>query len=299
MAKPKQPLQLGQENIIPTTDLNSRTYCDYFNRLKSIALVLFKWEGLPDSCNVRFLEETLFTYGKAIFVHDKTLGYMNLKVTPEGKLNVYNEPVRWRAYSTGYSQSFDLSNAVYIRNNYLTVPTASTVELFAYRLYEAERSADVNIKGQKFPRLVRASEKQRLTMQNVYQQYDGNQPVIFTDENLDPNLMGVLNTETPFVADKLMYHKKQIWNEAMTFLGIKNINQEKKERLITTEVESNNELIQFGSHVMLETRQEAADKINKLFGLNVSVRTRTFNDLAEDVNIEEGKEEYEDGDLHD
>lgn len=93
------------------------------------------------------------------------------------------------------------------------------MELFALRLYEAERTCDVNIKSQKTPVLLMVDEKQRLTMENLYSQYDGNRPFIFGDkQNLSPDSLRVLKTDAPFIADKIMDYKKEIWNEALTFL---------------------------------------------------------------------------------
>lgn len=155
------------------------------------------------------------------------------------------------------------------------------MELFALRLYEAERTADVNIKAQKTPVLLLMDEKQRLTMENIYSQYDGNRPVIFGDKNsLGENVIKAISTQAPFIADKIIDYKKEIWNEALTFLGINNIMVDKKERLITDEANSNNELINLNLQSYLAPRQEACRQFNEKFGFTgtdkeISVRVRS------------------------
>lgn len=155
------------------------------------------------------------------------------------------------------------------------------MELFALRLYEAERTADVNIKAQKTPVMILLNEKQRLTMKNLYNQYDGNQPFIFGDkDNLSQEQLKAINTEAPFIADKIIDYKKEIWNEALTFLGINNIMVDKKERLITDEANSNNELINLNLQSYLAPRLEACKQFNEKFGLTgtdkeISVRVRS------------------------
>ena len=155
------------------------------------------------------------------------------------------------------------------------------MELFALRLYEAERTADVNIKAQKTPVLLLMDEKQRLTMENLYSQYEGNRPVIFGDKNsLGENVIKAINTQAPFIADKIINYKKEIWNEALTFLGINNIMVDKKERLITDEANSNNELINLNLQSYLAPRQEACRQFNEKFGFTgtdkeISVRVRS------------------------
>ena len=155
------------------------------------------------------------------------------------------------------------------------------MELFALRLYEAERTADINIKAQKTPVLLLMDEKQRLTMENLYSQYEGNRPVIFGDKNsLGENVIKAINTQAPFIADKIIDYKKEIWNEALTFLGINNIMVDKKERLITDEANSNNELINLNLQSYLAPRQEACRQFNEKFGFTgtdkeISVRVRS------------------------
>ena len=155
------------------------------------------------------------------------------------------------------------------------------MELFALRLYEAEQTAMVNIKAQKTPVLLLMDEKQRLTMENLYSQYEGNRPVIFGDKNsLGENVIKAINTQAPFIADKIIDYKKEIWNEALTFLGINNIMIDKKERLITDEANSNNELINLNLQSYLAPREEACRQFNEKFGFTgtdkeISVRVRS------------------------
>ena len=100
-------------------------------------------------------------------------------------------------------------------------------------------------------------------------QYDGNMPVIKAQKSLNPNAFTVLNTDAPYVADKLYQLKTQIWNEALTSLGISNINITKKERLITDEVTRNQGGTIASRYSRLQSRREACKKINDMFGLDI------------------------------
>lgn len=276
-------------------DMNSLTVNDYYDRLRTIGLSLFEWENLPDSCNARFLEQTLYTYGRALFIYDDELGHLNMRCTPSGQLNNYDEPVSYNAYSTVYSKDFKREDCVLIRNNLLERPTDNSIVLFATRLTEAERTIDTNIKAQKTPVLIRCDDKDRLTMKNLYKNYEGNEPFILGAKSLDVDSLKVLKTDAPFVADKLQIYKQQIWNEALTFFGINNVHTEKRERLITDEVNANNEIISINAQAMLLTRKEACKLINEMYDLDVSVKLRTFadekiEDVTEETVIDEGVE---------
>lgn len=278
-----------------TAKLNAYTFNDYYNRMKLLAMSVFKWENLPESCSERFLEMALFDYGKAVFCNDDILGILSLTCTPSAELNIYNDPVKYTAYSTNYSKEYNLSDIVLVRNNNLMLPTAWTVELFAYRIAKTERSIDVNVNAQKTPVLINCDERERLTLKNIYQKFDGNTPVIFGKKGIDLTNFEVLKTEAPFVADKLEDYKKTVWNEFLTFIGINNSSIDKKERLIADEVNSNNQAISLSAQTMLLTRQKACEDFNKLFGGNISVKLRTPEELGllENFNEPEEPEESE------
>jgi hypothetical protein len=278
--------------FLDAASLNNMTYVDFHSRLTMLAVSMFEWNGLPDTVDARFLEKTLYMYGKALFIYDDTLGYLVTKCVPSGQLNHYELPVSYTAFSLGYNKAFPADKCVLVMNNLEMRPTEWTIRLYAGRLYEVERTLDTNIKAQKTPVLVKCAENQRQTLKNLYAQYDGNMPFIFGEKALDTSTFTVLKTDAPFVSDKLMLYKHDIWNECMSFLGVKNANTDKKERLIVSEVESNDDMISLAAQTMLLSRQQAAAQINKMYGLNVSVRLRDISTkYYEDQEDQEDQEE--------
>ena len=270
---------------------NNATYIDYLNRLRLLATSLFTWENLDEVAGFgasRFLEQSLFNNGRACFVKDDELGFMVLKVNPSDKLNVYNLPTRVMAWSIGYEKNYDFDDVVYIMNNELQLPTSQTINLIAYRLYETERTIDTNLIAQKTPILIEGDTKTILTLKNVYMQYSGNTPFIFGNKQFDiSNKLNVLKTDAPYLIDKLTIHKHELWNEALTYLGIDNANTDKKERLITDEVESNNDLINFYLNCFYKTRKQACDLINEKFlkDSDVKISISLNKDIADLLNV--------------
>lgn len=258
-----------------TARLNNKTYDMYYNRLTELALNMFEWVNLPDSVDERFLELSLFSQGMAVYFNDEVMGNLALNCMIGGNLDVYRIPIRRTAYATnGYQKHLTNQDSVIIFNNYTHTNSLLDIEMYARRLYEIERAIDVNVRGQKTPNIVRATESQRLTMLNLYMQYDGNEPFIFGDNNLDMDAIKVLKTDVPFIADKLNLLKRQIWGEALTYLGIENNSSDKKERLITEEVNSNLGGVEAQRFCKLNARRQAVKKINKMFGTNIEVRFR-------------------------
>lgn len=269
--------------------LNNRTYQHYYNRLTELAISMFEWQNLPDTVDARFLELSLFSNGMAIFFKDEELGYLALQTMIGGNLDVYNVPKIRRAYATnGFNMPLSEDNSVIIWNNMLRTNCLTDIELFARRLYECDRTIDVNIKAQKTPVAILCDENQRLTMKNMYAQYDGNEPFIFGAKDLDIKKIQAITTGAPFVADKIMQTKIQIWNEAMTYLGISNVNFQKKERLVTDEVTRNMGSTVSSRYTRLEMRKQACQQINKMFGLNINVEYREDIQVTDFEDNEEG-----------
>lgn len=271
----------------PSAQINNQTYIDYYQRLMEFAINMFEWRNLPPTVDERFLELTLYEKGYCLYFNDEVVGNLALTCTIGGMLDVYRIPTERRAFAVnGYNKICTSQDSVLIFNNYLHTPTILTIELFARRLYEIERTIDVNVKAQKTPTLVLASEQQRLTMINLYMQYDGNEPFIFGDKDMEFDGIKCLKTDAPYVADKLQVLKHQIWNEALTFCGIENSNQDKKERLVADEVGSNYGNIEAQRNVMLNARRQAADKINRMFGTNIEVGFRSsLNTMVNSENV--------------
>lgn len=256
--------------------LNNRTYYQYIDRLTELAISRIIWHDLPDTVDERYLELHLFTDGQMIYFNDEVIGNLCLNCTMTGRFDVYGYPILRRAYSAynNYQKMLKPDNSVVIFNNLLRTNSILDVKMFALRLYNIDRTIDINVNAQKTPVLIVCDESERLTMQNVYKQWAGNEPVIKGDKNLNVKGITVLKTDAPFVADKLYELKCNIWNEALTYLGISNITVNKKERLITDEVERNQGGVLANRYPFLNPREKAVEQINKMFGTNISVEYR-------------------------
>ena len=269
---------------------NNMTYLQYLNRLTELAISMFEWKNLPPTVDPRYLELHLFETGCMVYFNDDVIGNLCLDCIANGRLDVYGNPVLRRAYSgyNNYQKLLKESNSVIIWNNYLHTNSILDVKMFAKRLYNLDRIIDVNANAQKTPVLVQATEKQRLTLLNLYKEFDGNAPFIFGDKNLDLNSLKAISTGAPYVCDKIYTLKTQIWNEALTYLGISNINIQKKERLITDEVTRNQGGTIASRYSRLESRREAVKKINAMFGTNIEVNYREdFQQIGDENQTED------------
>lgn len=256
--------------------VNNLTYMQYLNRLTELSVSMFEWKNLPPTVDARYLELHLFETGSMVYFDDDVIGNLCLDCLPSGRLDVYGNPVLRRAYSgyNNYQKLLKESNSVIIWNNYLHTNSILEVKMFARRLYNLDRIIDVNANAQKTPVLIQGTEQQRLTLKNLYKEFDGNSPFIFGDKNLDLNSLKCLQTGAPYVCDKLYNLKQMYWNEALTYLGINNTGAQKRERMLSIESSQAQGGTISSRYSRLQSRREAVEKINAMFGTNIEVNYR-------------------------
>lgn len=275
-------------NFSESAYLNNGTYGFYLSRLMELAMSMFEWKNVPESIDTRFLELTLFSDGQAVFFKDEEMDkFLALQCIINGRLDVYRVPINRRAFAVnGYQRNLTNKDSVIIYNNFLRTNSYQMCVLYAKKLYNLDRIIDVNANAQKTPVLITVDETQRLTALNAYKEWDGNQPVIYGDKALDPNLLRVLKTDAPYVSDKIYQLKVQYWNEALTYLGISNLNVQKKERLVADEVVRSQGGTIASRYSRLEARREACRKINVMFGLNMDVDYREdFRETDDEIML--------------
>lgn len=283
----KRRRRMREDQII----LNNWSYLHYYDRLMEIAISTIDYDGMPDDVDQRFLEYTLATRGMAVFYKDDMLDkYVALTTMIAPPLNIYNIPVNRTAFATnGYNYHCNNQDSVLIFNNYLRKPIISDLKYYAAKLYNIDRTIDVNVNGQKTPILIRCDENDRLGMENLYLEYDGNKPVIYGYKGLSEDSIKAIPTPAEYVSDKLYDLKLQVWNEALTFLGVANTTQYKRERVIKSEIETSQGQVIANRNVRVGIRQQACDKINRKFGLNITVQYSNpkYADLMPDESVGE------------
>ncbi len=256
--------------------MNDTTFTNYYLRLKMLAKSCYHWENLPNNINERHIENLLYEHGECVFFKDPMLGFIVSEFTSDGNTNHYGDPVCVRPTAPGIEQRTLIvgEDCVIIRNNDERLATDFFIKEFAYRLAHIKRTIDVNVNAQKTPYILAGTDKEILTLKNIYTKVEANELAIYLNKNFDLQNVAVLKLDAPIVFTQLNDQITNEWNEALTFLGINNANTDKKERLITNEVDANNVHIDLSGECFLKTRTSDKDAINSLFELNIGVMRR-------------------------
>ena len=279
---------MSRKRVSITDLLNDLTFNTTFKKFKLIAVNAFEWEGLPDGILERHIERVLFDHGKAIFFRDPQMSFMCLETQNGTQLNVYGDPLHYRAYGYNYNKEYKADDCVIIENNKLRLNTYDFVMHYVKKIVEAERTMDVNIKAVKTPVIFACDDNTALTLKAISAKVDDNVPYLYIDKSISLNDISTLDTGAKFLCNDLMDYKKSVENELLTFLGLNNTPVDKKERLITDEAEANDELIASFADLQLEARERACEAINQMYGLNVSVRRKVVDNSDKIEDNSEG-----------
>lgn len=259
--------------------INDLTYYDLLYDLMGEYMSVFEWRDLPEGCDERMLEWWMMFNGFCGLVYDPMLkeseqapeGYAVMQLMLQGQMDIYQLPEEVSAYSV--SPRFPLlqpdpENVVLMFDSMMRISPFPFLGLSASRMADIQRTIDVNVAQQKMPKVARANEKQKLTIENAINQVQGNQFVVWCDKQVDMSGVEVLDTSAPFVSDKLMTLYRQTRSKALTRLGIENNSSEKKERQVAGEVASNQADVEVHRFQRLVPRQQAAAKINAMLERN-------------------------------
>lgn len=262
------------------------------NEFINLAINRFSWDGLPYGLTSEQLEYMLINHGQLACYKSKNNGILILPCFGESFLNAYGLPTVYRIESLNgyYNDRVDIESMVLIKNNPLGTRDIDTLEVFAKRINEIEMTLDVNLFQQNIPKIILTDENSKLTAKNLIQRLKEYKLVIFGKKSLASsiNSSDVLDTSAPYLLDKLQNYKNDLRSELLTFLGINNNNIVKKERLLTDEVNANNELISIMLDLMFDLRKKACEEINSKFGLNITVIKREVKESGENDNNSRG-----------
>lgn len=251
----------------------------YYDMLSNIAISNIRWDGVPESIDLRYIEHALYYQGRCLFFRDEGLrDYAWLEFTESGFENIYNNPTSFVVSTASgyYNDQLTIYNSVPVYANMLKKPEFFVIKWFSQQLSDLNQKISANIENSCWPVTVMAPKEMEFTLKNAIKQKEKNVPVVLAKKGFeDIKVIPMMeHSERQFIADKLqvMYEKK--WNEALTYLGISNLSVTKKERLISDEVQKSQGGTIASRNSRLLMRQYGADQINKMFGLNISVSFR-------------------------
>lgn len=269
----------------------------YISQLTELCVNRFKWEGLPDEIDRQFIEKELHFNGMVLFFKETVNygRYFCLRGMAHGARNMYDNPTKFTAIgNTMINIDLNARECVPIWANSMRVPQRQAIAIYARKLSKIDTTIDITIEALRHTKLVTGNSNQKNSLMNIFRQVAEGKPWVFTSPGFDPASVQALDLSVhPDTLPKLMDARNSLWNQAMGFLGINNANQDKRERLVASEVQANDEQVLAVRATALNARQYAAEQINTMYrGLNVSV---SYDQTAAMPTTPDGLGQFDEG----
>lgn len=276
----------------------------YMRVLTEYATNRFKWEGLPEEIDRRFVELELFRHALVVFFHEDQESnprsdnkhfdrYFALRGSGSGAWNMYDNPTAFTVSGNNMGAllptRLEGKHCVPIWANTLRVPDWDLVLLQATKLADIERTIEINLMAMRKPFIIGVNDNTKLSWENMWRKVQEGEPAIFTTEDMngrveDQAKLFDMRIDKDLVLN-LQIAKSKIWNETMTFLGINNSNQDKRERLVADEVAANDQQVSAARNAAMDARKYAVEQINRRYNLDVSVEWNEDNNVRQPDSI--------------
>ena len=252
---------------------------------------LFELTGAPESWDIDYFWTTLLCHGY-IGITDTELGILPLECGYSG-INVFRHPttlIFTNPVLKDFQRTIDVDGVLMkLQFNYLGV--LPLVQRYATLLAMCDSSLSVGLMNSKVSFVAMAANKQQAnSMKKMYDRISSGEPAVFVNNDIgNPANFYFNRVKENFIGQELLIVKRGIMNEFLTEIGIKNANTDKRERLVTDEVNANNEEIKINIADWLYNLEEGVDKANKMFGLSLRIRRREYGEVMEDESSESDK----------
>ena len=262
--------------IINSQISNWSTYRMYFRQMLSLAENVFEFKNLPENIDLSYLNKTLVREGAIAWFKDEILGVIALPYTSVMSKDIYGRPLKiqvngYNGYNRILSNTSKEQEFVIMYDNNSRYPIYLDICQIAERIALCVRTEDVNIKQQRTPRFWKVPREKQLSIKQGIEDIDAFSDNLATYESTSLDDLTAVLAPAPYVSDKIDQHLDKLWAEFFRLIGVANLQEQKKERVIQDEM-----IVSQGGTIAsrfsrFNPRKNAIDKINKLFGENIEV----------------------------
>lgn len=290
------------ENLYNSMRSPSTVHCrntalvEFYTRyLLQKVISVFEFTGLPETWADNYFKYVLFGEGVIAVINTDRYGVICQNCGLSG-YNVFYQPTTvivanpllpgLREFTVGEN-----CQIIKLQPNYSGV--MDLVTTYADLMALALETTGANLLNSKLSYVFFADNKTAAeSFKKLYDKLASGEPMAVIDKNLlkeDGSVawqMFTQNVGANYVTGELLNDMKTIEDQFNTIVGIPNANTQKRERMITDEVNANNVDTQSRVNLWLETMQKDIDKVNAMFGLNIAVKYR-FDDIRKVVEVNE------------
>ena len=249
------------------------TYQMYLREMLTMAENVFCIDNVPENVDMSYVNRNLLRKGAVVWFKDEVLGTIALPFTTRGNFDIYGNPIEVdaRAFNGRYFRRLKQGEFVIMYDNASRYPIYADIVQMAERIALCVKTNDVNIKQQRTPRIWKTSQDMKKSVEDIINNIDCLEEDVTTYDSIEWDDVQVVMAPAPYVADKVDMHLDKLWAEFYRLIGVANLIEQKKERLIQDEMTASQGGTIASRYSRFEPRATAIKKINKMFGEKMSV----------------------------
>lgn len=234
----------------------------------------FIWSGQSEQLTSERIEYNILSHGYIVYFNDPMRGELLLPANITG-YNVYNEPNSIMATGLGYTYQVNIKDCCLYVDSIQGEPFMTIMQEYAIKMTKLNTLIEEHMQQLKHPYVFGCTEETKLQAKMLFAKLKKKDvEPLFLDKTLEQTQqvgINALDLRVPYMLTDLLNDLQTLENKYNTLIGMNNANTTKRERLITDEVNSNNEIIKYNIEKELKKRQMFCDKVNKKFNTNLSV----------------------------
>lgn len=266
--------QLGMIMKTEAQRENQTLFWEMFNRWSNLAVTRYDWKNLPDGVDERLLNIGLYLQGTCAFFEDPMVGLTALPCNYGNRFNFLYQPTSVTVYGYGTSKTLnDPKEFGFVRSTPTGLPLALTIYEYTRRMTDILRTIDVINQRMKRPYLIRCEEKERLTIQNLFKKIKDNEELILGQKNFPLEERSFDIAPLPYVGNTdILWESYKAYERLLyTAIGVQTLPENKRERMIVDEVNSNNMVIELANETNLKEISLCVEVVNEKFRTNIEV----------------------------
>ena len=263
-----------KKKLINSQLTNMKTYIMYRDQMLTLAENVFSFDDLPPFIDIGYLNRVLLRNGSIAFFKDEFLGVIALPYDVLGNFDIYGRPkeIMARAANGRYFRKLSEGEFVIMYDNTSHTSLVYDICQMAERIALSKRTIDINIVQQRTPRVWKTSQDKKKTLEDMMSDIDGMMENIATYDSIEIDDMSVVLAPAPYVADKIDLHLDKEWAEFYRLIGVANLIEQKRERLIKDEMTASQGGTIASRYSRFAPRELAINEINKKFGTTITVK---------------------------
>lgn len=260
-----------KKKVVNSQLCNMQTYEMYRRQLLNLAENVFNWKNMPENIDIGYLNRMLVEKGSIAFFHDEYLGVLALPYSSIGTYDIYGRPtsIMVHAFNGKYYRRLNKGEFIIMYDNNGRYPIFKDILQFSERISMIKRTNDINIVQQRTPRIWKTSEDKKRSLMDTLHQIDSLNESVVSYDSLEIEDMTAVLAPAPYVADKLDLHLEKEWGEFFRLIGVANLIEQKKERVIKDEIATSQGGTVASRYSRFESRRVAVEEINKKWGTNI------------------------------